>query len=58
MIDKPPAEPSTMYTAMVKAKMITEKTGHKFAVLTADMQLYKVASTLHGRSKHSLATST
>lgn len=43
MINKPPSEHSTMMTAMLKAKTVTEKTGQKFVVFTADQQLYKVA---------------
>ena len=43
MINKTPAEPATMMAAMLKAKNITEKTGQRFVVFTADQQLYRVA---------------
>jgi len=43
LIDSPPASPSTMMAAVIKAKAVTEKTGQTFVVFTADQQLYKVA---------------
>ena len=43
MINQPPADPSTMMAAMLKAKSVTHKTGQEFVVFTADQQLYRVA---------------
>jgi hypothetical protein len=43
LIDNPPSAPSTMMTAMLKAREICNGLGQKFVVLTADMQLYKIA---------------
>ena len=43
MIDQPPADPSTMMAAMLKAKSVTHKTGQEFVDFTADQQLYRVA---------------
>ena len=43
MINQPPADPSTMMAAMLRAKSVTENTGQKFVVITADQQLYRVA---------------
>ena len=43
MIDNPPSSPATMMTAMLKAKEMCDKLGQTFVVLTADLQLYKVA---------------
>ena len=38
----PPADPDTVMTAMNKAQELTEKTGQKFTLFTADQQIYKV----------------
>ena len=43
MINQPPTDPSTMMAAMLRAKSVTENTGQKFVVITADQQLYRVA---------------
>ena len=43
LIDKPPAEPSTVTTVLVKAKQITEAAGQGFTIITLDQQLYRVA---------------
>ena len=43
MINQPPADPSTMMAAMLRAKSVTENTGQEFVVITADQQLYRVA---------------
>ena len=43
LIDKHPAEPSTVTTVLVKAKQITEAAGQGFTIITLDQQLYRVA---------------
>ena len=43
LIDNPPSAPATMMTAMLKAKEICHALGQSYVVLTADLQLYKVA---------------
>jgi len=43
MINQPPADPSTMMAAMLKAKAVTQHIGQEFVVFTADQQLYRVA---------------
>lgn len=43
LIDKAPAEPATIMSAMLKAQAVTEVTGQEFVVFTADQQLYRVA---------------
>ena len=43
LIDSIPSSPSTMYTAMLRSLQVCERLGQHFAVMTADMQLYKVA---------------
>ena len=43
LIDKPPADPSTMMTAMLKAERISNGIGQDFVVFTADQQLYRIA---------------
>ncbi len=42
LIDMPPADHDTILTAMTKAQTITLKTGQKFTLFTADLQLYKL----------------
>ena len=43
LINRPPADPQTMYTCLLKTKKLTEATGQAYAVITADQQLYRVA---------------
>ena len=43
LIDRPPADTSTMMTAMLKAKRISRSIGQEYVVFTADQQLYRVA---------------
>ena len=43
LIDKTPADPSTIMTAMAKAIQVTNNTGQRYVVFTADLQLYKIA---------------
>ena len=43
LIDKPPADPSTIMKAMLNAKAVTEGTGQEFIIFTADQQLYRIA---------------
>lgn len=43
LIDKPPADPSTIYQSLLKAQQITGSTGQEYVVYTADQQLYRVA---------------
>lgn len=38
-----PSDPSTVYTSMIKAQLITTAAGQEYTVFTADQQLYKVA---------------
>ena len=42
LLDQTPSEPSTMLTAMVDAEKVTNATGQKITVFTADQQLYSV----------------
>ena len=42
IIDRPPADPSTMLTAMCEAKRLTKEAGQNVTIFTADQQLYKV----------------
>ncbi len=43
LMDRPPADHSTMLTAMLKAKRITQAAGQTYVLLTADQQLTKIA---------------
>ena len=43
LIDKAPAEHSTMMTTMVKSQKIAEKVGQQYVVFTADQKMYRVA---------------
>ena len=43
LIDKAPADPATIMSAMLKARAVTEATGQEYVVFTADQQLYRVA---------------
>lgn len=43
LIDKDPADPTTIMAALVKAQAVTETTGQEYVVFTADQQLYRVA---------------
>jgi hypothetical protein len=43
LIDRAPADPSTIMTSMLKAKQVTENTGQEYVIFTADQQLYKIA---------------
>ena len=43
LIDKVPADPSTMMTSMVKTQKISENVGQQYVVFTAGQQLYRVA---------------
>ena len=38
-----PADPSTVYTSMIKARTITAAAGQEYTLFTADQQLYKIA---------------
>jgi len=42
LIDLKPSDHTTIYTAMVEAKRMTNATGQKHTILTCDQQLYKV----------------
>ena len=42
LIDTAPADPSTIKTAMLKAKRITESMGQEYVIFTADQQLYRI----------------
>ena len=42
LIDLPPAERSTIYTATLEAQKKTEETGQQYTILTFDQQLYKI----------------
>lgn len=44
LIDKAPADPATIMSAMLKARAVTEATGQEYVVFTADQQLYRVAA--------------
>ena len=43
MIDLPPADPSTMLTALVKAQKISLDVGQRYVLFTCDQQLYRIA---------------
>jgi hypothetical protein len=43
MINRPQFEYATIFSAMIKAKVATERTGQPFVVFIADQQLYKIA---------------
>lgn len=43
LIDKSPADPATILSAMLKARAMTEATGQEYVIFTADQQLYRVA---------------
>ena len=42
LVDMPPAEPTTMLTAMHEAQRVTQMTGQEFTIFTNDQQLYRV----------------
>ena len=42
LLDMTPAEPDTMYTAMVEAQRLTNQTGQVYTIFTNDQQLYRV----------------
>ena len=42
LIDKKPADPSTVLTVMHSVKRTCSKAGQEFAVLTCDQQLYRI----------------
>ena len=42
LLDMTPAEPDTMYTAMVEAQRLTNQTGQVHTIFTNDQQLYRV----------------
>lgn len=42
LLDMTPAEPDTMYTAMVEAQRLTNQTGQIYTIFTNDQQLYRV----------------
>ena len=43
LIDKAPADPATITSALLKAQAVTGATGQEYVIFTADQQLYKVA---------------
>ena len=43
LIDKAPADPATITSALLKAQAVTGATGQEYVFFTADQQLYKVA---------------
>ena len=43
LIDLVPSHPDTIMTAMAEAQELTQRTGQEFALITCDLQLYKVA---------------
>ena len=43
LIDKAPADPATITSALLKAQAVTRATGQEYVIFTADQQLYKVA---------------
>ena len=42
LIDMTPAEPDTMFTAMVEAQRLTNQMGQEYTIFTNDQQLYRV----------------
>ncbi len=42
LIDMTPSDPTTMKTAMLEARRLTEKAGQVATIFTADLQLYRV----------------
>ena len=42
LIDLKPSDPTTMMTAMVEARRLTQLTGQEYTVFSSDQQLYKV----------------
>ena len=43
LIDTPPADPSTMMTALAEAGRLTSETGQEFTIFTCDQQLYRIS---------------
>ena len=43
LIDKPPADPATITSALLKAQAVTGATGQEYVIFTADQQLYNQA---------------
>jgi hypothetical protein len=39
----PPADPDTMMTAMVKAKIMMDNVSQSYVIFTADQQLYRIS---------------
>jgi hypothetical protein len=44
LIDKAPADPTTIMSATLKARAVTEATGQAYVIFTADQQLYRIAA--------------
>ena len=42
LLDKNPADPSTVMTTMLDAKRLVNETGQQHVVITADQQIYRV----------------
>ena len=42
LIDLPPAEPTTMLTAMIEAQRLTNERGQAYTIFTNDQQLYRI----------------
>ena len=42
LIDLPPAEPTTMLTAMIEAQLLTNERGQAYTIFTNDQQLYRI----------------
>ena len=58
LIDKAPADPATIMSAMLKARAVTENTGQEYVVFTADQQLFRVAVHVMWETKFYSALST
>lgn len=43
LVDMAPADPTTMYTAMMEAQRLTNATGQVYTIFTNDQQLYRIA---------------
>ena len=43
LIDRPPAESTTMMAALLRAEEVSSKAGQQFVVFTVDQQLYRIA---------------
>ena len=43
LIDMPPADPSTIMTALVEANRLTSEADQEFTIFTCDQQLYRVS---------------